>query len=163
VAGEFAEWTGRNGAVVNTTVYGVAGEFFYVTISIIAIMSRRKPKQLKLSKEVIKRLNKIAKEESIEKMAERYIDPTLYKVVAITAPMNDAGKHFFAVLIPLKNAYALGPSARWDEEERVLAGGFFGEYNEHIRIPVKPNAVHLGQIVKITISPAEDETIIDPR
>jgi hypothetical protein len=126
-------------------------------------MTRRKQKQLKLSRELIRRLNKIAREaENIEKMAKRYVDPTLYKVVSITAPIDDMGQHFYAILVPLKNA-PLGPSLKWDEEEEALTGGFFSGYREHIRIPVKPNSVHLGQIVKITISPAEDETIIDTR
>jgi len=115
----------------------------------------RKPKQLRLTKDLIRRLNKIAEEDKKkEKTTKRYIDPTLYKVVSITAPIDDAGKHFFAVLVPVRNIYALGPSLKWDEEEEALTGGFFGRYHEHVRIPVKPDSVKLGEIVRIVIEPA---------
>jgi hypothetical protein len=113
----------------------------------------RKQRQLRLSKDLIKRLNKIAEEDGKrEKTTERYIDPTLYKVVSITAPISDAGKHFFAILVPVRNIYSLGPSSRWDDDENALTNGFLG-YREHIRVPVKPDAVYLGQIVRIVIEP----------
>jgi hypothetical protein len=117
-------------------------------------MTRRKQKQLRprLSKAVIKRLNKIAEEaENIEKKV--YIDPTLYKVIAITTPTYDEG--FFAVLTPLRNAYAVGPSSHWDDEEAALTGFNFFSGREHIiRIPVKPDSVKLGEIVRIIVEPA---------